>query len=275
MVPFLSRSLLVLVAVLVPAVAGRAEEKAPSIRDEAGLFSAAAVADAQKQIEEIHGKYHHGVVIETIKSLPQGDHKWYKFLWNRQLHNLMEQEAQARAEKAGLDGVLVLICTEPKAVEVIAWPAANERFFSSADAAGLRKKVAKRLAKGEKDAALREIVDDVRGAFQRNLADRQPSRESGEWFLAGTLGVGLGLWGLLALLRGRMRGGAAGESLDLKPALLAARFGSPAGLWVSDRPFLAHRAAVPPAPPQPPVEPVAEAHAEEDAPVALQEGPRP
>jgi hypothetical protein len=276
MTPFLSRCLFVLVAVLALAASGRAEEKAPTaIRDEAKLFSPAATAEAEKQIAEIIGKYHHGIVVETIPSLPDADHKWYKFWWNRQRHNRMAQEARDRAEQAGLDGVLVLICLDPKAGEVVAWPAANERFFTSADAAGLRKKIAQRLREGKRDEVLREIVTEVRGAYHSSLADRQPARQTSDWALAGILGGGLGLWVLLALLRRRMGGGTE-EARDLKPALLASRFGSPAGTWIYDRLFLAHRAAVPPAPPapQPPAEPAAEVPVEEDNPVALQEGHR-
>jgi hypothetical protein len=268
MTPFLFRSVFVLIAALGLAGAGRAEEKASPVRDEAGLFSPAAVAEVDKQIEEIRTKYHHGVRVETIKSLPVVERKWYKFLWNRQLHQMMKQEAQQRAEKASLHGVFVLLCTDPKAEEVIAWPSQGQ-FFTATNCVELQRKIARRLEDRQPDAALGDVVSYVRATLQHNLADRQTQSDSA-WFLAGALGVGVGLWALLGLVRRRM--GAEGEPLELKPALLAGRFGSPAGFWVYDRLFLARRAAVPPVPP-PPVVPPAETPADEDAPVALQEGP--
>ena len=94
------------------------------------------------------------------------------------------------------------------------------------------------------------VVAYVLHTLQSNLADRH-KRESHEWTLAGVIGGGLGLWAVFALLRRRMLGEAAGEPVALKPGLLAARFGSPAGCWVYDRLFLTHRAAVPQTPPPP------------------------
>jgi hypothetical protein len=158
-------------------------------------------------------------------------------------------------------------------VAVIVSPAENERFFTPEDCARLRKKIAHRLP-GQPDAALRVIVSDVRAVLHDNEADRQGVGGGGDLFLAASLGAGVGLWALVGLLRRRMGSGAAAPP-DLKPALLASRFGLPTGFWVFDRDFLAHRASVPPAAPglpPTPTEPAGEAAVEdEDAPVAVQE----
>jgi hypothetical protein len=277
MKPFRCRSLLVPLALFGLAGAGRAEEPAPPIRDEAHLFSPEAVAAAEKQIEEIQDKYHHGLVVETIKSAPPSDRKWWHFVKKPQIRTWMKKEARARAENAGLHGVFVFVCAKPK-VEVVAWTT-DGRFFLRSDAVALEKKMARQFQDGQAAEALRDAVGYVRDTLRKNRAD-QWSQAANEWFLAGALGAGLGLWALVGLLRRRLGPRGAGEPLDLKPALLAGRFGSPAGFWVCDRVFLAHRAAVPPAAPPvadapaSPGEPGADVAADEEAPVALQEGPR-
>jgi hypothetical protein len=283
MTPFRCRSLLVPIAVLGLAGAGRAEESPSPIRDEAHLFPAAAVAKAEKQIEEIQSTYHHSLVIETIPSLPPSESRWLRVFPRPPIGTRMKKEAQRRAEKEGLHGVFVLLCAKPK--EAAAWTT-DARFFPTSNAVELQKKMARRLQDGQAEGALEDAVSYVRATLQENRAD-QWSQADNEWFLAGALGAGVGLWVLVGLLRRRLGPRGAGESLDLQPALLAGRFGSPAGFWIYDRVFLAHRAAVPPGalpgagasgspPPGAPVspaEPSADVAADEEDPLALQEGP--
>ncbi len=274
MMPFRCRSLLVLVAALGLAGAGRAEEKGLPIRDEAGLFKPAAVAEAQKKIDEIRAKYHLGLMVETVPPLPV-ERKWW-WSWRFEVHHRMDEKAKERAREANLAGVVVLICKEPK-VEVVVLPS-QERFFTTVDAAGLRRRVLKHLKAGEADAALKDIVKTVGDILQKSRADQQPALAGSEWVLAVALGSGVGLWGLVGLLRKRMRPAGAGEPLELKPALLAGRFGSPAAFWVYDPLFLARRASVPigtpvaDAPGSPEVAGT-DVPADEEDPVALREGP--
>jgi hypothetical protein len=224
----------------------RAEEKAPPIRDDANLFSAPAITQALAEISEIHETYHRDVVIETIKELPSVDRHLFKFLWSHELHRRMEQQSRERAQEAGVDGILILICMEPRVmVEPIAWPPSHGRFFRSRDAAELRRKVGRLVAEKRPDQALAEAIRLVRHDFEANLADRQRAEPANEWFLAAAGGIFVGFWLVLRVARRRLEGAGPAEPPELTTALLASRYGSVTGYWLYDKLFLAYRGALP------------------------------
>jgi hypothetical protein len=243
----------------------RAEEKAPPIRDDANLFSAPAITKALAEISEIRETYHRDVVIETIKELPSVDRHLFKFLWSHELHRRMEQQARERAQAAGVDGILILICTEPRVmVEAVAWPPSHGRFFSSRDAKELREAVGRLVKEKRPDQALAEAIRLVRHDFESNLADRQRSEPANEWFLAAAGGIFVGFWLVLRVARRRLEGADPTEPPELTTALLASRYGSVTGYWLYDKLFLAYRTALP-GPPVLAPKAAAEVPADEDA----------
>lgn len=74
------------------------------VRDEAKLFSEKATEDANAVIAKIKEKHRKDFLIETMEKLPEDEKpaKW----------------AQKRAEDAGIDGVYIVITTQPKHLEV-------------------------------------------------------------------------------------------------------------------------------------------------------------
>jgi hypothetical protein len=216
---------------------------------------AAAVARAQptsveqavRQIEDIRRLYHCDLVIHTIKALPAEERKGFRRLWSRDVNRRIAAEARRRAEEAGVDGVYLEICEEPRYVQVVVWPPAMERVFTSADSEELRRKVARLLGERKPDEALLAAVATVRAALERNRADLQVAAP-GVPLLAGVL-IALVLgWVLLLGVRRRLRPAAA-SGADLTAAEWQTRLGVPVGAWLADRVFLAHQAPPPAAKP--------------------------
>lgn len=259
MTPVPCRLLLVLAAALSVAGAARAEEKAPAIRDGADLFSASTITKALTEISDIRDTYHRDLVIETIKSPPPEEQRWFNFLRRHQDSLQMQRQARERAEKAGVDGILVLIRAEPLAVQVAVWPPAHGRFFNSKEVKALRVRIERHLREKHPDEALLDAVAQVRATFRGSLADRQPAEPASDWFLAAAGGIFMGFWLVLLVARHRMAAAGPAEPPELTTALLASRYGSVTGCWMYDKLFLAYRTALPAAP-----EP-AEVPADEDA----------
>ncbi len=222
--------------------AARAEERAAPIRDEAGLFHADAVVRAEQLIDEIRHNYGRNLFVDTVKSSPPHERKLFRFLWTRQVNRILEEQAQKRAREAGLDGIYVVICNDPKDVHVVVQPA-DDPAFTQHDAETLRRTTARRLQDSGPDAALLAVAEQVRSTLHAHARRGQSKAIVHEFVLGGILAGGVGLWLALCAIRYKIRirdpitaneVGAA-EGARQRPALLGALFGSPAGHWIYDK----------------------------------------
>lgn len=249
---------LLAVALALVAPAGSARAAGPTyVHDEAKLFGPKAIDAANREIADIRQQYHRSVVVETVPALDLPEKKGWRFsLSAKQFYQKLDEEARARAEALGANGIFILISMSPKAVAVIAWPPVHERVCDSADRHKLRKLVERQLQSGDPDKALLAVVGEARTVLRDNLADKVPTETPDASLLLGLAAVLLVFWLIVWVIRRRMEAAPA-QPPELVPAVLGSMFGTPAGVWIYDRLFLTYRppppAAVPdPEPPAPP-----------------------
>lgn len=243
----ISRSLFCL-CVFVPANGVHAEERPQSIRDDAGLFHADAIARAEQGTAELRRSSDRNLFVQTVASATPQQRGWFPFLRTPQVNRLLEEHARHYADNVGLPGIYVVICRRPRDVHVIVRPA-DDPLFTRHDAETLRRLMARRLTDNA-DAALLAAVDRVRATVQEHEKNGPPSVVN-EVVLAAFLGGGFLLWLLLVLVRWktRRRQTALQTERDVRviPALLGSLFGCPAAFWIYDKlyPSLAPSVDVP------------------------------
>lgn len=217
----------------------RAEDASSPIRDEAHLFHADAIVRAEERIDAIRRTYGHKLFVETVGAVAPHERKLFRFLWTRQVNRILEEQARKRADAAGVDGIFVVICNDPKDIHIVVRPA-EDPDFTRHDAESLRRSIARRLQEGGPDAGLPALTEQVRAILKTHATRGQSTSVVNEYILLGLVGGGVGLWLVLALVRIKMRAGhtetaGVGATALHGPALLGAMFGSPAGAWIYDK----------------------------------------
>jgi hypothetical protein len=270
-----------------PVVAGSPPR--PAVHDEAKLFGPEAVKRAEQLISGIRDEYHIDLRIDTLTELPGADPSKLRSMSNRQRAKFLREIAQQRADDEGVNGIYVLVTTQPRNVVLIGWPELREvergllelRPIPLEKGGGLSKTkresrmrvpFAREIASNPDDALLR-LVDHFRMALKdRETPPPSPLETVPALILVGIL---VGAWVLLRILRGavaRRQTSALGEPCPrlYQPAMLGSLFGVPAGFWIYDRLFRSERppagsaigmATAPPAP-EPRVEEHSQAPAE-------------
>jgi hypothetical protein len=242
-----------------PALA--AADAAPVV-DHAELFSPAAVTKANRLLKEVADRYGIQLRVETLAKLPPKNAESFSGLTHRgERVRFLEKLAEERADEQDVDGLFVLVTTEPPSVSLVACPLRRYDHFRSLEEGGglspttrteLRKPFVKEL-QADPNRALLALVDHFRLAVaQRVQVDPAPLPPVPALLLVGGL---LAAWLLLSLLRRLLPDPATGRPPDLyRPAVLTSLFGTPAGFWVYDRLFRLERPRTPPPPPEPPPE---------------------
>jgi hypothetical protein len=248
------------------AAAGFARADAPpAVQDDAHLFNPAAAEQASAQLHDIGAVYGLDFLLQTVEKPPEDVQKQLKGAKdaaqkNKILHAWGEEEAQ----KAASDAVHILVCKD--AVHGWVWtygcvvvtvpPERRSAKFTDADARTLHDRL-KWFTRGDNraknDAILLSSVARIRDDLYTNHLPPFP------WLpVGGVMAGALGLWGVLALVRLRLRTAAPPEarSPGLFAALLGGMFGGAASHWIYDTLFVASSrfvvVAEPPAPAAPP-----------------------
>jgi hypothetical protein len=243
------------------AATGAARAEDPPIKDEAGLFSPAAVRKATEAIGEIRQAEHKDLVIETYPGVPADRARAFADMTHRQRDDFFLGWAAERARARAVDGVYVLLCKSPPTTEVVLGPDTEDRVFPERDRARLARTLTLHGWRKNYDTELVDAVALTRSALRHNLRTGGPQDASQTWLWAGGVIGGLLLvWVLIGLLRAAvgLRGqrapaeakGGPCESHPYVSGMLGGMFGPSAGHWLCDSLFGPARSAEDvPAPP--------------------------
>jgi hypothetical protein len=153
-------SLVTLVALLMPA------HSRADVHDNANIFSRQTVDDANhdmKRMDQHHGKT---LVVETFAAIPDDQ----KADAQAKPDEFFKKWMAARAKDLKVNGVYVLICMDPKHIEVGAGTNTVKRGdFTDADIEALRKQMQEDLHSKDYDKALSNAVDNVEKAYTNNI----------------------------------------------------------------------------------------------------------
>jgi hypothetical protein len=289
--PVLLRVLTVGLVVVALARPVSAASRRAEIKDQAKLFSPTAIAQAQQRLQEISAKHDLDIVIETVKSLsPEEQKKLSRSGTNLRKNALvLESLARQRAERLGLDGVLVVFFKVPRDIRalfegshihvtVVVWPEERHATLSARDCEFVRKRFAgpprhgwhlRRPAESA-DESLRAGVEKIEESLRRTA-----NRGLVDYFTIPLLVLSfLGAWVLLVAVRARVRAGSTEPDAAAvqRPAMLGALFGTVPAFWVYDKLF---RPGVPPLSPTEAHEPLLAQAPEPPPEPPLREGEEP
>jgi hypothetical protein len=240
MTPLRPRVFAALAALLAAAATAHAQPAPPAVRDGAGLFSADGCQKADELLQDIHSTYNLDFVVETVAAPPEDQRDRLKHMKSREVAAFLKEWAGERAADEGVDGVYVLICTNPTSVQVAVRPeGAHADLFKEADQRRLHDALANGLKKGT-DKALLAALERARSDIHHNLYPPPTF----DWRPVGYfIGGVLALWLVLGLVRTWLHkpdpaAVAAGTGRPgFLPGLLGGMFGSAAGHWIYDTLF--------------------------------------
>lgn len=250
-------------------LAGPARAVTPEVKDDAGLFTAAAVKRANEIIADVSRRFKKDIVIETYKEVPADKLGQRKSLGD---DRFFPKWAEDRFAALRTDGVYVLICENPKKLLVSVGKKTQERDFKPADRNRLRDTFVAGLKSGKRDDALvngvQFIADTIqsnhRGAEERASARRTTTttmpaanhNDGGGFNWGGILCWGLlivgGIWlvfGLIRAFTGGMGGMGGGPGYGgyggyggggFFSSLMGGLFGAAAGMWMYNNFFGGH-----------------------------------
>ena len=137
------------------------------VKDNANLFTAPAVSDANAKLARISSEFHKDLDIETYRDVP-ADLKGKQAGMDE--HAFFHDWMAARAKARGTNGVFVLICDNPKYVDIGAGTETREKgIFTQQDLDSLREQIDGQLKAGQNDAALSGAVAMVDRTFTANV----------------------------------------------------------------------------------------------------------
>jgi hypothetical protein len=140
---------------------------AAQVHDGAGIFSPAAVSDANASLGRMDQQFHKQLVIETIPNVPADQRA---ALQQQGKEAFFDHMKAARANALGVNGVYVLICMDPPFIDDAAGKETVRRGeFTDADLGRLRQAFRTALHDKQYDTGLRDAVDQVQRAYTANI----------------------------------------------------------------------------------------------------------
>ena len=141
------------------------------VRDDAHMFGRQAVDDADAVLGQVQKQYGKQLVVETMASVPADERA--AALADKAAYFDALMAAHAKGRRA--NGVYVLICLDPKYVQVGAGVQTRERgIFTAADVNALRRGLQRDLRAQRYDAALLGAVQTVIDAYAAHVPGARP-----------------------------------------------------------------------------------------------------
>ncbi len=146
------------------------------VHDEAHLLSPDAVTSANSAIQQMQQAHNKGLVYETIPKVSDENMAAAK----ADQAAYFKASTTNRMEKLQVNGVYVLVCMDPKYVEVRGGRETMARGdFTAADIARLSTQLKADLRGGNNDQALSDAVDTVNRAYGANITGSAPAAAAG------------------------------------------------------------------------------------------------
>ena len=124
------RTRLMLAAVVLFVTAALNQDLLAQVHDRAAIFSSGAVAEATKTIEKMKDEHKHVLLIETYPSIPAEFQAEFKAQSKDKFFADWAEKCR-RAEKA--NGVVILICMNPRHAEIVVGNVTQRHFFTQKD----------------------------------------------------------------------------------------------------------------------------------------------
>jgi uncharacterized membrane protein YgcG len=135
-----------------------AASPAGTIVDNAHIFSSGAVSQAQQVIDQIRIRHQKDLNVETVASVPADQQDALK---SQGKAAFFEQWARERAKAMGTNGVYVLICMDPRHLQVEVGNRTETREFTAADRDGLSTQLISDFKAQNYDAGLTDAANFV------------------------------------------------------------------------------------------------------------------
>lgn len=222
--------------VLIPAETF-ARELPHGVIDSAGLFTPLGIERAQRQIDQLFLRREFPVVVETLAHLPDSLLQPLRRASNSTRGRLFKTFAQERAQQQQIEGLYILISSDPnlRLVQVCTSGQAFKARFSDSSCNKVRLGFVDHPTRSGLDAALLQALDEVDAL----LLSSHPQIHS-FWILVPVLFVGIvGMWLILLFRRARNPNRPAVPSLATpesgQPNLFGSMVGTPANQWIYDK----------------------------------------
>jgi TPM domain len=242
-----------------------AADPAPgSVVDTEGLFQRSTIDRAEAAILDLKRQYNFDVRVETLRLSDVERPKVERMSQRRTQARYFAELGRQTAEDRGVNGLSILLFTDPRYVELTVYPRSAESLFSRYQQRRLQRQLADQLQQPRPEAAIFDAAAAVIGfGWQARTPSTADSALLDALAQVGTvlrsqagdpnavrplaigilLAGGMAVWVVLALASHRMseRKPAEGWAVSAQStgalAMLAARFGTPTGSWVYDRLF--------------------------------------
>jgi uncharacterized membrane protein YgcG len=232
-------------------------EDCPGVADHANRLSKEGREQLCRRIEEIKKKHGFDLFVMTVAELPEQERKTFPALRFVRRRSFFHTWATELADEAGVNGVFVLICTNPSVVTVITRLPDHPEYFTYGDCEQLRR----RFVAVNQEQGLNKALVDLADQLDRMLDAKGPPGKAARpsWLLLLILIGGLlGCWVVLTVVGYVSRRAPRNvPQLDQTPALLGGMFGSVASFpvydWLLQRPTPPPEASPPSSPEAPTV----------------------
>jgi hypothetical protein len=239
----LSRLLPALLALLLLAGAASAVPVGNYVQDDAEMFGATAVQEANARISELQEKTHMAVWVRTLKEVPADVLQAQLKLKGTNREVLAFQGfAEELAKKEDRKGVIILISNDQRyqRAVVVVYPKELDSQFREYDCEQVRRILASRQFAKQPNKTLLDAIEKV----QYQVLNRSEATTISWPLIGAVIAALLGLWLLLGILRSRLAQGDNGNNNDPQArknsqvaGLLGGMFGAVAGHWIYDALF--------------------------------------
>jgi uncharacterized protein len=175
------------------------EAVAPVIKDEGKFFSDETRQKADNEIRDIFREYGKDLQIETFPTPPADEAKDVNLKDRKERDKFFEKWARERARHDVVDGIYILICKEPRHLQVEVGNETQKKAFTLEDRNELRELLLEKFKKQKYDDGLLEAVEFVGKKLKAHGVRAKDSKTGAGAAVPTNVGVGFmeGLGGLL------------------------------------------------------------------------------